>query len=405
MMNDLNNLLKWYADQAGMRLLEICQNPQEGFEDVVITVDKSFYGIHSSLTPDHIETINHENSENFDNLFTEDFPREFIPRFFRIATDIFHRSKIEGFEFYNGTLARFIDASVKIGRSPHQPILNLKVGGTSYFTAVATNIHIRGYEFRYLQKPNEPCLPKEADWVSALNWRESIKTSSLANALAIHLFLYNDQEIIYVRRGKVGQSSGLWNSTVNGVMEFASDNPDIVSGKPDIRATAVRETLYELNMEIKPQNIKWIGLVASKDRCEAGLIGVCKTHLSKSQIAKVALEGREQREIGEKSKSIYREKEFRAIFRNWDVKAKDISFGVGSLTIPYHISSPTNLSKMIREKILQKKERVVFQRDSHWTDSGATALLLCLAHLSNQNELINILASIKEKYLKRHSSE
>ena len=402
-MNKLTALLEWYADQAGMRFLELCANPQEGYEDVRVTANAPFYGVRSTLAPAGLERFGMVDIENLDTVeshFTPDFPREFIPRFFRIATDMLRRSRIEGFEFYNGRLARLHNAYAEFGRSAHQPRLHLHVGGTSYFTAVATNIHMRGYRFRHLQRPHEPPLTEGADWVSQPDWREALQKSLLANALAMHLFVYNDQEVIYLRRGKVGQAAGLWSSTVNGVMEFANDSPDLVNRRPDVGATAARETLYELNIEISPEKIKWIGLIASKARYEPAIVGVYRTDLSMSQIAGASLEGKEQREIREKSKTTFRQKEFRSISRKWEVKTKDISFGFGTLTVPYQVSSPANLRKVIEEKILQRKEQVRFQRESYWTDYGSVALLCCLAHLINRNELTMLLASIKEKYIR-----
>ena len=396
-MDELANLLIWAARRAGVSLLEICPYPDDGFEDVRIVRDDSFYGINPAFTAGHLDLMTTFDQALDNQLLSSDFSETYFNRFRRIAIDMRQRSTSEGFEFYNGLLARLKKVTVEQGHSPHQPVLSVTIGGTSYFTAIGTNIHFGGYDYHLTHSQESP-LPQRLHWPSTSDWGKALEISSLANALAIHLFLYNEREIIYVRRGKVGQSTGLWNSTVNGVMEFSHDHPDMIAGKPDVRATAQRETSYELDIDIDHRNIKWLGMGATLSKCEPFIIGVCKTPQSKSDIALAALESSEQREIDDKAKRTSREKEIRAIHRKFAVRTTDVSFGVGSLTIPYQITTPARLRQVVQQKVLQRSEKSFLQRDTGWTDAGAASLLLCLAHLSNRSELQNTLEALKREY-------
>lgn len=229
------------------------------------------------------------------------------------------------------------------------------------------------------------------------DWRTVLSQSPLANDLAIDLFLYNDWEILYVHRGQVGQQSGLYNSTVNGTMEFSKENPDVLDGQPNIGQTAKRETEYELKTEIDPGNIRWIGVGATLDRCEPFIVGVCKISDRREQIARKVLEAVEQREVTNVSGKTLCQKDVRAIPIEYEVLTKDFSFGAVSFTIPYRVKRPVGLKRLIREKIMQRKEKFPFRQDEEWTAEGAASLLLCLAHLYRTDKLCHVLEDLRSE--------
>jgi len=272
-----------------------------------------------------------------------------------------------------------------------------------------------------LNVSSEPPLPEELKWPLCSNWHAALAQSPLANHIAVHLFLYNDWEIVYIRRGQVDQVPSLWNSTVNGVMEFKEDNPDLIDGKPDIGTTAKRESLYELNVEINPKEIRWMGIGATLDRCEPFVVGVCRIPDRLEQLAKNALLGREQREISEGNKG-FRRKAMRAIPTRSELRKEDINLGVVSISLPIRVRLSAKPESIIREKVIKRQELPVFAtvlprtirscfsrvhllpKTQMWSDGGSASLLLCLAHLYSSDKLQRVLMKLKNEHDKDGSS-
>ncbi|MCK4246979.1 MAG: NUDIX hydrolase [Methanomicrobia archaeon] len=369
-MRNLHDLLKSCAYQAGAQLLEVCQNPYDGFKRVSINLDEEFYGISQKINWYNLNSIPNFTEAREKKYISADFPELFYNRFRRIAPDVCERSKEKGFEFYNGKLAKLKNISITKGKSPIDQILQLTIGYTSYFTAIGTNIHFDGYRYQYCKdRDPESTLPEEFRWPRLGDWRNELSKSPLANDLAVDLILYNDEGILYVERDRVGQQSGKCSSTINGVMEFLKKNPD-----KSIEDTAKRETRYELGIEIEPKEIKWIGVGATLERCEPFIIGIYKISENREEVAKKALGASEQREVSTHLKCT-RKKDIRSI-PVYGRRDFPLSFGPKFIKIQKVVS----LGKSVDMDLVMKK---ILRRDKSevWTDEGATSLLLCLTHL------------------------
>lgn len=395
MEDEYINLLKWCAQKAGVRFLVISRWPEEGFQEVRIHSEGTFYGINTSLNWHNLNSVNNADEARAHGYISNNFQNIFFDRAHRIIKDMLIRSKQEGFEFYNGKLARLKKVDIKSGNSPSDEVLEIHIDYTSYFSHIGTNMHFQGYHYSYEAFNDELPLSTELKWPNSSNWKDSLEKSSFANIFAIHLFLYNEYEILYINRSKVGQESGKWNSTVNGIMEFSENNPDCIANIPNVNATAYRETLNELNIIIDQSKIRWIGLGATLDRCEPFLVGVCKIIDRKDSIAKTAVEGMEQRELYDKNKSNFRIKNIHSIPLRSVIKKEDINLGPFSFTLPIPLQLKKNLQSLILDKIINRQEKISFRKNEKWTDSGAASLLLCLAHLCSRERLFKILKELK----------
>ena len=112
--------------------------------------------------------------------------------------------------------------------------------------------------------------------------------------------LYNDFEIIYVRRGKVGIYEGVLNSTVNGVVEVPISKSTLELFQIDpIGYTAKMETFEELHLEIDPKKIRWLACAATLDENRVSLLGMAKTEKRTKEIMSLNEAAREGREVEE----------------------------------------------------------------------------------------------------------
>jgi len=146
-MKHMHDLLKWCAEQAGVKLLEISRFLKDGFRDVVVVSDDTFYGIYPAFNWKDLHSVKSADEARGRTDLSDDFSDAYFERARRIALDMQQRSKREGFEFYNGKLARLKSITVQEGESPSDQVLELKIGYTSYFTALGTNIFYDGYQF------------------------------------------------------------------------------------------------------------------------------------------------------------------------------------------------------------------------------------------------------------------
>lgn len=395
MKDEYIKLLKWCAQKAGVRFLEISRWPEEGFQEVRVHSEDTFYGINTSLNWHNLNSLNSVIEARNQGYISNEFPNIFFDRALRISKDMLIRSKQEGFEFYNGKLARLKKVDIKSGNSPSDEVLEIYIDYTSYFSHIGTNMHFQGYHYRHQAFNDELPLLAELKWPVSSNWKDSLAKSPLANIFAINLFLYNEYEILYVHRSKVGQESGKWNSTVNGIMEFSENNPDYIQNIPNAGSTAYRETFNELNIRIDQSKIRWIGLGATLKRCEPFLVGVCKIVERKDDVAKKAVEGKEQRELYEENKGDFRKKHIHSIPTRSVIKKEDLNLGPFSFTIPMPLQIRKNLKNLIREKIICKQEKISIRKNEEWADAGAASLLLCLAHLCSREKLNNILTKLR----------
>jgi hypothetical protein len=405
MENNLE-LIKWCLEQTGVKLLEICQQPEEGFERVNTNCDFTLYGINPKpeFDWDKIDVVRTAEDARFGKYITHDFPDIFYERSQRMGCDMLKHSKKNDIPFYNGKHAKLKELYSEGGKLPRNQVLNLKIGYTSYFTEIGTNIHFNGYDYRYCDLPPEPQLEDRIRWPILPDWRKALKESLLANDLAVDLILYNDSEVLYVRRDKVGQESGKWSSTVNGVMEFTDEEDDRIDGLPDIYNTAKRETKNELNIDIDPSQVFWIGVGASIDRCEPFLVGAYRITENREKVEKLANKATEKGEVSNRiEKGVYR-KEVRGIQYNRDSPEVTINIGKGKSTVglaklraPSPTQRVTTLKQLICEKIINKIE--IHEGSSRpkepWTDEGAGSLLLGLIHIYGMEKISQLIAELK----------
>jgi hypothetical protein len=249
----------------------------------------------------------------------------------------------------------------------------------------------------------------ELAWPKFPDWRQRLETSPLANPIAVHLFLYNDTEILYVLRGRVGQASNRWNSTVNGVMEFGNEEPDIRGRHPDIGMTAKREAKYEVKIDLDEENIRWIGLGATHGRCEPFVVGVYKIGLTKGEFAAQAASSKERAELANIKDGLISSfvqgtitKEVRGISHKFHLETKDISvFLLGTQSVPVGLGfafPDRKLRNIIWDKIIHKQEKNFYSRSQwEWTSSGAVSLLLCLAYIVPEEKMKRVLSEIKRE--------
>lgn len=112
--------------------------------------------------------------------------------------------------------------------------------------------------------------------------------------------LYNDFEIIYVRRGKVGIAEGVFNSTVNGVVEFPpNDHEREIFRRDPIGYSAYKEALNELYLDIDPTKIRWLACAATLDESRVSLLGMSIIEKRAREILEMKEAAREGREVEE----------------------------------------------------------------------------------------------------------
>lgn len=398
-LDELENHIRWAARRAGVYLLALCRDSHEGFQELECEIADTFYGIQPE--PAFNNRMLHELPSYADaiprGIVSSDFPEPLWNRALSIAADMKARSKDEGFEFYNGHLARFSDAFITEGKSPLNQVLHLRLAHTSHFTSIGTNQHFTGYKYQKTAKPHESPLSSTLNWAHE-RWQQALRHSPLANTLAIHLMLYNDYEILYVCRGKVGTSSGFYNSTVNGVVEFTTDKPrsDILS------FTAANETAREIGLTIEPSNIRWLACGVTTDKCQPFLSGACRVKERIADILPSMLLAPEQREIRERSARSSAHSRLKDLFtlpRRFEIAQIAIGVGLKQLHFPYRIVLPYSMTRTIRDKVLNRCEfrqsDLWTRRRARWHQSGAATLLLTLAHMSDHTELLHSLRKLR----------
>lgn len=393
-MDQLPKLLESLAEKVGVRILVSSQDLDSGFEGIHCRMSDHFYGIKPSLDHIIIGQTSFEDAYSKGH-FSADMEMSLAKRCFRIAQDTVSRSERNGIRCYNGTLAKLVGARKIRGSTTVSDFLELDFCRTSYFTALGTNIWFRGYKYVDVSYPDEPKLPSSLDWVE--NQTISLRDSRLANQLAVHLIIYNGEEILYVRRGMgVGESTGFFNSPVNGVVEFAERESDVdQDGNPDVYRTAIREANYELSLSLARDRIKWLALAVTKDKLEPFLIGKCKIEESGREIQREMLEAQEAFEVANMHRKAIREKEVCCIPKRCIIDKVDISVPIiGTATIPTRLVLPPSVEEIIHEKIVNQRELTRSLRSfgrkqvkGQWHHSAAVALLYALPTFYNKERI------------------
>lgn len=360
-------------------------------------VTKGFWGIRPApvFANDMLDAPPSYKQAKSKNLISSEFPELLWERSMRICQDLKKRSVEEGFEFYNGDLARLLDVIVTEGQSPIDQVLKVELGHTSHFTSVGTNQNLSGYQYKHFERSPENPLPVGFNWAND-NWKSMLADSLLANTLAIHLILYNDEEILYVRRGKVGTYADTYNSTVNGVVEFSDHG-----GDSPLETTARNETQRELGIAVDPTSIKWIACGTTFERCQTFLSGVCRIKERRQEILQQAVHAPEGREIAENSsklRPLVRHKQIFAIPRLGEVKFESLGLGTITLPIPTRFILPKRAKRVLVEKVIHREERAYQwlrkKAVGNWHPGGSFTLLLALAHLVERDLFSKVVEKI-----------
>ena len=307
---ELLDHLHWYANRMGVQLLAVSPEPRYGFRKILVNDKRDFYGVVPRPRFDFNDlsiTVSQKEAIEQGLLIGDQFVDNFWYRMISIGRDKLARTRdlnnVRGFgsEFYNGELARFLGLKILPGNSDFDPILSIDIGRTSHFTSVATTQTVNGYTYEYSSDlPSEPPLSVEEKWVGE-NWEDKIRNSRLANTLSVQLMLYNDFEIMYVRRGKVGIWDGVLNSTVNGVVEAPQDNRERGAFEKDpIGYCVKKETHNELYLDIDPKAVRWLACAATLGESRVSILGMIRVEKRAKEIFGMkegAVEGREVEEI------------------------------------------------------------------------------------------------------------
>jgi hypothetical protein len=406
---ELLDHLHWYTNRMGVHLLAVAPEPRYGFLEVKINNTGQFYGVvprprfdSKDLAKEISEKEALEQGLLIGNQFIDDFWRRMVS----IARDKLARTRDptnvrgSGSEFYNGELARFRGLKILPGNSDLDPIVELEIGGTSHFTSVATTQTLNGYTYEYSSvESHEPPLDPQERWAGK-NWQHKIQHSRLANTLSIQLILYNDFEIIYVRRGKVGIAEGLLNSTVNGVVEFPladyAHEREMFLRDP-IGYTAHLETLYELHLDIDPRKIRWLACAATLDESRVSLLGMSRIETRAKELfvraKEAAREGREVEEImwipRKYSLGWLSSFSISALFLSWDLPEIVLKRSI----------SPATVKKLLNTT---RKGNLASKSDE-WHPLGAATMLLVLASLrpaqkpDNRDAFVETLRRVRDR--------
>ena len=284
---NLPELIQWYAEKIGVQILAACVQPG-GFDEVFLDDTGIFYGVlpKPDFDASDLSTeISQQEAINRGLLIGERFVDNFWHRMITISKDKLSRSQdpnqTRAFksEFYNGHLIRFMGLKTALGANSPTPFLNIQTGRTSHFTSVATTQTLNGYSYLFPVDSSSTALPlpNYERWVGK-DWKTKIKHSCLANTLSIQLMLYNDKEIMYVKRGKVGINAGVLSATISGVLEIPNEEEQQELFWLDpIGYTARKECFEELNLEIDANKIEWLACAVTLAECRVSLLGIYKT--------------------------------------------------------------------------------------------------------------------------------
>ena len=260
-------------------------------------------------------------------LVSQDFDAGFYGRACRIGASLRQEAQKEGTPFFNGPALRLLQAK----QSDSQ--LHLYVQPTSYFTMVGTNLGLSGYLYPGGAVGEPPLL--RHNWGQVKDWQAGLETSRLANVLALHQIVHNDQDIFYFKRVGVTVERDCYQS-VAGVIEGL-----------DMAIEADRELMEE--MGVLGGETRWLGLTVSLEWALPSLQGITHIDATRDELT-VALAIAADR--------------------------------AGSTGLLHHIKVPRRASQLRRAT-----QEVLHGQNTHWSPSGASGLLLALAHLCGEGAL------------------
>ena len=73
-MEDFHNLLKWCIKNSAVNLLEISEWPEEGYKEVIVHNDNTFYGINPMFSWKNLESVQSAAEARNLGYLSDDFP-------------------------------------------------------------------------------------------------------------------------------------------------------------------------------------------------------------------------------------------------------------------------------------------------------------------------------------------
>lgn len=348
MEDGLADNLRWLAERAGFRLLAL-PTEQSGFAEVRSTQRDSFYGISTEADASRVIATPYAKAVS-DGLICGGYPELLYERARVIVEDMAEKAEAEGFGFFNGQVARLLDAS------QHENTLQLQFERSSYFSDL--NMPIAYTPFNR-QHPLLPPLAPEFFWVEG-EWRRTLPASPLGKQGNVQLIVHNNEELFYILRGRVAFGRSVVSGLPSGSIE-PSESLDA-----PLHELAIRKEAHE-EMGLDLDRVSWLGLGARTSDCGIMLLGTAHTGLSRPEL---------ERRIGKASEG--------------DEVGKLLSFSWRQAA-----SSDEVLERALSEKLVARHEHPGGHR---WNSIGPTSLLLTLAHLLDPEQLDRAIRRVKVRY-------
>jgi 8-oxo-dGTP pyrophosphatase MutT (NUDIX family) len=346
--NTLHNNLRWIAERAGFRLLALPSN-SNGFESIIANQRDEFYGISTSAGAEEIIATPFEAARD-KGIVVGDYPEILYEKARRIVTDMNERAKREGFGFFNGAVARVINA--------HQKGDNLQIDfeRSSYFSDLNMPI---GYTPSSPSRLPEPPLPPNYFWIEG-DWKKTLPASPLAKQGNVQLIVHNDEELFYILRGRVAFGRSVVSGLPSGSIE-----PNENLGAP-LHELAIRKEAEE-EMGVTLGKVSWLGFGARTSDCGIMLLGTSHISLTREELEASIANASEGDEVG------------KLLSFSWKKASEDKQF----------------LEQALSEKIVARHEEPGGHK---WNSIGPTSLLLCLYHLLDPNDLDEAIRRIRVRY-------
>lgn len=334
-MTDAKEALSKAIEAAGMRALVLADDLGAGFP-VRAELGGELYGMSLKFTGGFLKYPPTYSDAVAAGLVSHDFGAGFYGRSCRIGAGLRHLSEKDGSSFFNGPALRLRKASYEGNQ------LELYLQPTSYLTVVGTNFGLSGYIYEGGAVGEPPLL--HHNWARVTDWHKGLKASKLSDALSLHQVVHNGKDIFYVQRSSdVTINRGCY-SSVAGVVEGL-----------DMTIEAIRELKEELGAP--DGEVRWLGLAVSFSHALPDLQGITRIDLNRNELAELF---KEALDLGESS------------------------------GVLYHLEIPKRDSKL-RQVV---KETLGHGHGGHWGPSGETGLLLALANLCGEEQLMKALADL-----------
>lgn len=341
--------LRWLAARAGFQLLAL-PTEIDGFAAVTSSQQESFYGISTEADAARVIDTPYRQALS-DGLICGGYPELLYERARRIVEDMAEKARREGFGFFNGQVARLLDAE----QSGNE--LSLSFERSSYFSDL--NLPIAYLPFNRSRPPLAPLAP-EFFWVGEDDWRQALRSSPLAKQGNVQLIVHNDEELFYILRGRVAFGRSVVSGLPSGSIE-----PSAESGA-QIHELAIRKEAEE-EMGLQLDKVSWLGFGARSSDCGIMLLGTTRVEVGREELERQISQAAEGDEVG------------KLLSFSWRKAA----------------ASDEVLEQALSEKVIARHEHPGGHR---WNSIGPTSLLLCLSHLLDPEQLDRAIRRVRVRY-------